>query len=58
MKRNHRMTALGIVFALLLLGPIVLLAGEPKRGGTLRIGYFQDMTGMDPHTSLGIPDVM
>jgi len=52
------MTALGIVFALLLLGPIVLLAGEPKRGGTLRIGYFQDMTGMDPHTSLGIPDVM
>jgi ABC-type transport system substrate-binding protein len=32
----------------------VALAGEPRRGGTLRIAYEADITGMDPHTSLGI----
>jgi ABC-type transport system substrate-binding protein len=29
-------------------------AAEPQRGGTLRIAYEADITGMDPHTSLGI----
>jgi ABC-type transport system substrate-binding protein len=30
------------------------MAAEPRRGGTLRIAYEADITGMDPHTSLGI----
>ena len=30
------------------------IAGEPRRGGTLRIAYEADITGLDPHTSLGI----
>jgi peptide/nickel transport system substrate-binding protein len=30
------------------------IADEPRRGGTLRIAYEADITGMDPHTSLGI----
>ncbi|HXH11025.1 MAG TPA: ABC transporter substrate-binding protein [Alphaproteobacteria bacterium] len=29
-------------------------AEQPRRGGTLRIAYEADITGMDPHTSLGI----
>jgi len=32
----------------------VAAAQEPRRGGTLRIAYEADITGMDPHTSLGI----
>ena len=26
------------------------MAAEPRRGGTLRIAYEADITGMDPHT--------
>jgi ABC-type transport system substrate-binding protein len=37
--------------------PATLWAEAPKRGGALRIGYWQDMTGMDPHTHIGIPAV-
>jgi ABC-type transport system substrate-binding protein len=57
MDRKHRLTTLVIVFALLVLGTIGAWAGEARRGGTLRIGYFQDMTGLDPHTQIGIPAV-
>jgi ABC-type transport system substrate-binding protein len=57
MERKHRLTTLVIVFALVLFGTIGSWAGEASRGGTLRIGYFQDMTGLDPHTQLGIPAV-
>src|SRR5918996_1561871 len=32
----------------------MVFAAEPQRGGTLRIAYEADITGMDPHTSLGI----
>jgi ABC-type transport system substrate-binding protein len=32
----------------------IAVAEEPRRGGTLRIAYEADITGMDPHTSLGI----
>jgi ABC-type transport system substrate-binding protein len=40
------------VLCLTLVG--VAAAEEPRRGGTLRIAYEADITGMDPHTSLGI----
>src|SRR5688572_18286657 len=30
------------------------IAAEPRRGGTLHIAYEADITGLDPHTSLGI----
>jgi ABC-type transport system substrate-binding protein len=43
----------GIGFLCLMLVGIVT-AAEPQRGGTLRIAYEADITGMDPHTSLGI----
>lgn len=45
------------VICALLLVPALLWAQAPKRGGTLRIGYWQDMTGLDPHTNIGIPAV-
>lgn len=32
----------------------LVFAEEPQRGGTLRVAYEADITGMDPHTSLGI----
>jgi hypothetical protein len=44
---------LGIGFLCLMLVGIVI-ATEPQRGGSLRIAYEADITGMDPHTSLGI----
>jgi ABC-type transport system substrate-binding protein len=44
---------LGIGFLCLIVVSIVI-AAEPQRGGTLRIAYEADITGMDPHTSLGI----
>jgi hypothetical protein len=57
MNLRHGVTAWSVVFGSLLLTPAFLWAEEPKRGGTLRIGYWQDMTGMDPHTHIGIPRV-
>lgn len=43
---------------LIVLGLVGLAAAQqPRYGGTLRIGYWQDMTGMDPHLSAGIPAV-
>jgi hypothetical protein len=45
----------GVVIGLLLFAILgSAIAGEPHRGGTLRIAYEADITGMDPHTSLGI----
>ncbi len=58
-----RKSFLAIIMATLLgvmtfsLGAVDAHAAEAKRGGTLRIGYWQDMTGMDPHLSGGIPAV-
>lgn len=50
-RQSFRILAIGF-FCLMLVG--VVLAEEPRRGGTLRIAYEADITGMDPHTSLGI----
>ena len=52
--RRHTL-ALCLGFTLALLASSGLDAGEPRRGGTLRIGYVQDITGLDPHTSGGFP---
>jgi hypothetical protein len=57
MNLRHGVTGRSVVFVLFLLPPAFLWAEGPKRGGTLRIGYWQDMTGMDPHTRIGIPAV-
>jgi hypothetical protein len=52
MSRRHSMISLVVVIVLLCVGLAGAWAAEAKRGGTLRIGYWQDMTGMDPQ-SLG-----
>jgi ABC-type transport system substrate-binding protein len=45
----------GIVIGLLCLALFgSAIADQPRRGGTLPIAYEADITGMDPHTSLGI----
>jgi peptide/nickel transport system substrate-binding protein len=45
----------GIVIGLLLFAALGnAIADQPRRGGTLWIAYEADITGMDPHTSLGI----
>ena len=51
MDLRHGMLALCLSVTLALLAPSGSGAGEPRHGGTLRIGYVQDMTGLDPHTS-------
>jgi ABC-type transport system substrate-binding protein len=45
----------GVVIDLLVFAVLgSAIAGEPQHGVTLRIAYEADITGMDPHTSLGI----
>jgi ABC-type transport system substrate-binding protein len=56
MYPRHRVLVL-VVCVSLCVGLAGAWAGAPQRGGTLRIGYWQDMTGMDPHLSGGIPAV-
>jgi peptide/nickel transport system substrate-binding protein len=55
MDLRPSMIVICLVFAVFLLAPSGSGAGEPKSGGALRIGYVQDMTGLDPHTSGGFP---
>jgi peptide/nickel transport system substrate-binding protein len=55
MDLRHGMLALCLGFTLALLAPSGSGDSEPRRGGTLRIGFVQDMTGLDPHTSGGFP---
>jgi peptide/nickel transport system substrate-binding protein len=50
-RQSFRILGIGFL-CLTLIG--VVSAVEPQRGGTLRIAYEADITGMDPHTSLGI----
>ena len=57
MRRTHRAAVAVCLFVILGMALTVVQAETPKRGGTLRIAYAQDMTGMDPHRSLGIPAV-
>jgi ABC-type transport system substrate-binding protein len=57
MPRRDVVTVLLIILAVLCAQPIEAGVAEPRRGGTLRIGYFQDMAGLDPHTVTGIPAV-
>jgi ABC-type transport system substrate-binding protein len=44
---------IAIVACLLLLLPVVW-AQQPKPGGTLRVAYEADASGLDPHLSPGI----
>jgi ABC-type transport system substrate-binding protein len=50
-RQLFRILAAGFL-CLMLVG--MTIAAEPRRGGTLRIAYEADITGMDPHTALGI----
>jgi glutathione transport system substrate-binding protein len=51
--RRRRLGILNVgLLCLMLMG--IAAAEEHHRGGTLRIAYEADITGMDPHTSLGI----
>jgi peptide/nickel transport system substrate-binding protein len=54
--RPHRLS-IGLVIALigyLLLTPVTSRAQRPKLGGTLRVAWEADVTGLDPHLSVGI----
>jgi peptide/nickel transport system substrate-binding protein len=39
---------------LLLLTPLMVWAQQPKSGGTLRVAWEADLTGIDPHVSAGL----
>ena len=39
---------------MLLLMPLAVWAQQPKSGGTLRVAWESDVTGLDPHLSAGI----
>jgi ABC-type transport system substrate-binding protein len=51
---THIHRAFGIALMLCLILANIALAQQPKSGGTLRIAFESDITGMDPHTSLGV----
>ncbi|MBI3327052.1 MAG: ABC transporter substrate-binding protein [Nitrospinae bacterium] len=46
--------ALAAVLGLVLVAPGWLWAQQPKSGGTLRVAWEADITGLDPHTSSGL----
>lgn len=51
----HRQLLRGVWISLLcLMVADLVVAQQAQRGGTLHIAYEADITGMDPHTSLGI----
>jgi peptide/nickel transport system substrate-binding protein len=54
--RRHRRTC-GLMVAMtgiLLLMPLAIWAQQPKSGGTLRVAWESDLTGIDPHVSSGL----
>jgi ABC-type transport system substrate-binding protein len=51
---RHRTRFLIAVVGWLLLVPLVAWGQQPKPGGTLRVAWEADVTGLDPHTSPGI----
>ncbi len=57
MHYKPRMTVVVTLAVVLFVTLAVSQAEQAKTGGILRIAYSQDMTGMDPHKSLGIPAV-
>lgn len=57
MKPKHGLSVVVALLGVLVLALLPSRAAQPKVGGTLRIGYAQDITGLDPHMSLGIPGV-
>lgn len=57
MSWKRCVTIVVILVVMLCIALSSVYAEQPKTGGILRIAYAQDMTGMDPHTSLGIPAV-
>jgi peptide/nickel transport system substrate-binding protein len=53
MKRQSRWSVLiGLLLVVGLVG--VVSAQQPKPGGTLRVAYESDITGLDPHISFGV----
>jgi ABC-type transport system substrate-binding protein len=48
----QRVILISVVMGLVLSG--VAVPQQPKSGGTLKIAFESDITGMDPHTSLGV----
>jgi ABC-type transport system substrate-binding protein len=55
MKGHRRSTGMMVtLLGILLLMPIWGLAQQPKSGGTLRVAWEADLTGIDPHVSAGL----
>jgi peptide/nickel transport system substrate-binding protein len=51
---GRRSWVLFAVIGLLLTLPVALSAQQPKSGGTLKIAWEADITGLDPHMSAGL----
>src|SRR5215813_1290682 len=51
---RRRIGLMSAMVGFLLLTPIALWAQQPKSGGTLRVAWESDLTGLDPHISTGI----
>ena len=43
-----------VIVGCLLLTPLALWAQQPKSGGTLRVAWEADITGLDPYISPGV----
>ena len=55
MKRHRLGSGLIVTMVgILLLTPIAVWAQEPKSGGTLRVAWEADLSGIDPHVSSGL----
>jgi ABC-type transport system substrate-binding protein len=50
-RRCGPMMAMALLF---LLSPLAVWAQQPKSGGTLRVAWEADLTGIDPHVSAGL----
>jgi len=53
-RYGHRTALLVAMLGYLLLVPLAAWAQQPKPGGTLRVAWEADVTGLDPHLSTGI----